>query len=156
MRCEIITIGDELINGRVMNLNGWYASGKLTALGFGVGEITSVGDNPVDIAQALTRALDRSDFLIVTGGLGPTEDDITTRTVADLFERPLTVHNGVLKAIERFLEKRGLPWNTEYEKLALLPEGAIHDGPPLSDVWIFRHGAGAPLILPAGSTGTDA
>ena len=124
MRCEIITIGDELINGRVMNLNGWYASGKLTALGFGVGEITSVGDNPVDIARALTRGLGRSDFLIVTGGLGPTEDDITTRTVADLFERPLTVHNGVLKAIERFLEKRGLPWNPEYEKLALLPEGA--------------------------------
>lgn len=124
MRGEIITIGDELLSGRVMNLNGCYASSRLSAMGFEVGSIAAVGDDPIDIANVLKRAMARSDFVIVTGGLGTTEDDITTKTVSEVLKRPLILNQVILDNIKLFLEKRNLPWNDTLEKLALLPEGA--------------------------------
>ncbi|MBF0475554.1 MAG: competence protein, partial [Deltaproteobacteria bacterium] len=81
MRGEILTIGDELISGRVLNLNGWYAAGRLTALGLSITNITTLGDDPAAISAALFVALGRSDFIIVSGGLGTTKDDITGEVV---------------------------------------------------------------------------
>jgi nicotinamide-nucleotide amidase len=124
MRGEIITIGEELLCGRVMNLNAWYASCRLSAMGFHVTAIATVGDRAADVRRAVEEALDRSDFVIVTGGLGATEDDITTKTVAELFDRPLTLDRCLLNHIKQEVQRQDLPWNDDLEKLAWLPEGA--------------------------------
>jgi nicotinamide-nucleotide amidase len=74
---EIITIGDELISGRVCDTNAFFLSARISSFGMKISAISSVGDNPEQIAEVLKRALGRSDFVIVSGGLGPTDDDIT-------------------------------------------------------------------------------
>ncbi|GAH55905.1 unnamed protein product, partial [marine sediment metagenome] len=74
---EIIVIGNELVSGKTRDLNGWYASGCLLSCGLEVNEITTVGDNYDTLSAVLRRAVKRSHFIIVTGGLGPTEDDLT-------------------------------------------------------------------------------
>ena len=71
---EIITIGDELISGRVVDLNAWYAAGRLTATGLRVIRVTTVGDDQESISKALQKALGESQFVIITGGLGSTSD----------------------------------------------------------------------------------
>jgi nicotinamide-nucleotide amidase len=107
-----------------MNLNAWYASCRLSAMGFHIIAIATVGDSAMDVRRVIETALDRSDFLIVTGGLGTTDDDITTKTVAELFDRPLTLDLCLLEHIKQEVQRRNLPWNEALEKLALLPEGA--------------------------------
>jgi nicotinamide-nucleotide amidase len=124
MRGEIITIGEELLCGRVLNLNAWYASCRLSAMGFHVTAIATVGDRAEDVRRVVELALDRSDFLIVTGGLGTTDDDITTKTVAELFGRPLTLDRFLLDHIRQEVQKQDLLWNDDLEKLAWLPKGA--------------------------------
>src|SRR4030042_3695731 len=86
---EIITIGDELISGRVVDLNAWYAAGKLTASGLVVSKVTTVGDDFESVSKALMEAIRHADFVIVTGGLGSTEDDQTNQIVASTLKRPL-------------------------------------------------------------------
>ncbi|GAG52640.1 unnamed protein product, partial [marine sediment metagenome] len=84
---EIITIGNELISGRILDLNAWYAAGRLTASGLRVIRITSVGDDVERASQALREAVEESLFVIVTGGLGSTEDDMTSEIVAEALKR---------------------------------------------------------------------
>ncbi|MDY6852818.1 MAG: molybdopterin-binding protein, partial [Thermodesulfobacteriota bacterium] len=110
MRGEIITIGDELISGRVCDQNAHFLSGRLTSFGLEVTAISSVGDDPDHIRDVLTRASARSEFVIVCGGLGPTEDDITTQVAADFFKRPLILDQPYLDFLRHSVESRGLPW----------------------------------------------
>ena len=124
MRGEIITIGDELISGRVCDLNSFFLSGRISSYGLVIESISSVGDDETRIIEVLTRAVDRSDFVLVSGGLGPTEDDLTTKVAADFFGRPLVLDAGFLHSIRKSLEKRGGRWVESYRKLAYLPEGA--------------------------------
>ena len=86
---EIITIGNELASGRTLDLNSWYAAGRLTASGLRVTRITSVGDDHKMVSAALKRAIEASRFVIITGGLGSTDDDITNEIVAEALNRPL-------------------------------------------------------------------
>jgi len=124
MRGEIITIGDELITGRVADQNAHYLSSRLTSLGLEVTGISTVGDVPADIIEVLDRALGRSDFIIISGGLGPTEDDITTEVAAEFLKCPLVLNTWLLEYLKESLSQRGLPWVDAYEKLAYIPEGA--------------------------------
>jgi len=124
MKTEIIVIGNELISGKTRDLNGWYASGRLLSNGIEVSEIRTVGDNYKSLSSVLKAATERSDFIIVSGGLGPTEDDLTTETASKTFGRPLTLHNDILDNIREFTRKSGLNPSPSLEKLAWLPEGA--------------------------------
>jgi len=124
MKTEIIVVGNELISGKTRDLNGWYASGRLLSNGIEVSEIRTVGDNYKSLFPVLKAATERSDFIIVTGGLGPTEDDLTTETVSKTFDRPLILYNDILGKIREFTRKSGLDASPSLEKLAWLPEGA--------------------------------
>ena len=124
MLTEIIIIGNELISGKTRDLNGWYASGCLLSYGLEVSEIRTVGDNCDAISSVLKAAVNRSHFIIVTGGLGPTDDDRTTETVSRTLKRPLLLDRRLLDDIRNNTKKLGLPWSPSLEKLAWLPRGA--------------------------------
>ncbi len=124
LRCEIITIGNELISGRTLDLNAWYAADKLTASGLQVTRITSVGDNCELVSQALENALKMSEFIIVTGGLGSTDDDLTNEIVATVLNRPLCLDREMLELIRRHASMQGVAMSPFLEKMAWLPEGS--------------------------------
>ncbi len=124
MRGEIITIGDELITGRVCDLNAHFLSGRLSSFGIKITAISSVGDDPEAISGVLARAVERSQFVIACGGLGPTEDDITVRVAADFAGLPLVLDEEYLASIRNSLRTRGVPWAESFRKMAFLPEGA--------------------------------
>jgi len=124
MLTEIIIIGNELVSGRTRDLNGWYASGCLLSCGLEVSGITTVGDNYDTLSSVLRAAVKRSHFIIVTGGLGPTEDDLTTKIVSRAFDRPLFLDQAVLNHVKENTEKLGLSWSPSLENLAWLPGGA--------------------------------
>jgi nicotinamide-nucleotide amidase len=121
---EIITIGNELASGRTLDLNSWYAAGRLTASGLRVNRITSVGDDYKMVSAALTKALELSHFIIVTGGLGATDDDITNEIVAKALNRPLCLDKEMFDQIESHLKARGLEMTASHEKMAWMPEGS--------------------------------
>ncbi len=124
MKAEIIIIGDEIVSGGKRDLNGWYASNRLISCGIGVRNITVVGDNYESVLNALSQAVKRSDFIIVTGGLGPTEDDLTTEAASRALKRPLFLDRNVLDRLKKKMDKSGIVSSDSLEKLAWLPEGA--------------------------------
>lgn len=129
MRGEIIAIGDELTSGRILNMTSHFAAHHLFAVGHEIVAMATIGDTPELIGSALIKALEQADFVIVTGGLGPTSDDLTNEAVASALNRPATLHPEVLLQVEAYLadstvkdqlERRGV----SLEKLAWLPAGA--------------------------------
>jgi len=121
---EIITIGNELISGRILDLNAWYAAGRLTASGLRVTRITTVGDDPKRLSEALKSSLDESRFVIVTGGLGSTEDDMTNEIVASALNRPLCRDEEMFRQIESYVSTRDIKMTPSLEKMAWMPEGS--------------------------------
>jgi competence/damage-inducible protein CinA-like protein len=121
---EIITIGDELISGRVVDLNAWYAAGRLTATGLRVTRVTTVGDDQESISKALQKALDDAQFVIITGGLGSTDDDITNEIAASALNRPLCLDEEMYEQIKDYVALRGLKMSRAFEKMAWMPEDA--------------------------------
>jgi len=85
MKCEIISVGTELLVGDTLNTNVQYLSRELSLLGIRVLYHTTVGDNPKRLEDVMKIALERSDLIITTGGLGPTQDDLTKEVIANLF-----------------------------------------------------------------------
>jgi nicotinamide-nucleotide amidase len=121
---EIITIGNELSSGRTLDLNSWYAAGRLTASGLRVTRITSVGDDHRMVSDALKRAVGASRFVIVTGGLGSTDDDITNEIVAQALNRPLCLDQQMLEQIKDHARVRKIKITSSLEKMAWMPEGS--------------------------------
>jgi nicotinamide-nucleotide amidase len=121
---EIITIGNELSSGRTLDLNSWYAAGRLTASGLKVTRITSVGDDHKMVSDALKRAVEASRFVIVTGGLGSTDDDITNEIVAQALNRPLCLDQQMLEQIKDHAKVRKIKVTSSLEKMAWMPEGS--------------------------------
>jgi len=121
---EIITIGNELASGRTLDLNSWYAAGRLTASGLRVTRITSVGDDHKMVADTLKRALEASRFVIITGGLGSTDDDITNEVVAKALNRPLCLDQQMFEQIKGHAEVRKIQLTRAFEKMAWMPEGS--------------------------------
>ncbi len=122
MQGEIITIGTELISGRTVDLNAWYAAGRLTASGLRVTRVTTVGDDPESVAKALKEAMKDADFIIVTGGLGSTEDDMTNEIAANALKRPLCLDKEMLDQIKSYVVARGMEMSASYEKMAWMPK----------------------------------
>lgn len=124
MRIELITTGNELLLGFTINRHLDYFGRQLTTLGLRLARHTTVGDDRSELAAAIREALDRSDFLLVTGGLGPTSDDCTREVVAELLGRPLQRDESVAAAIAERFRQRGLPMPAQALVQALVPAGA--------------------------------
>ena len=124
MQGEIITIGNELTSGRTLNLNAWYAAGRLTASGLRVSRITSVGDDFKMVSDSLKKAVKTSRFVIATGGLGSTEDVITNEIVAKALKRPLCIDRQMFEQIKCHAEARDMEITPSLEKMAWMPEGS--------------------------------
>ncbi|MDQ7819567.1 MAG: competence/damage-inducible protein A [Armatimonadota bacterium] len=124
MRAEIISVGTELLLGQIVDTNAAYLGQRLAEVGVDVHCRQTVGDNPARIREALRLALSRADLVVMTGGLGPTEDDLTVEAVAAALGRELVRDPEVAEHIRRFFASRGrTPPETVY-KQALVPRGA--------------------------------
>lgn len=121
MQGEIITVGNELISGRVLDLNAWYAAGRLTASGLRVTRVTTVGDDTEKLSTAIKEAVAQSHFVVITGGLGSTEDDLTNEIVAQALNRPLCLDEQMFEQIKNFVDDRGLEMSPSLEKMAWMP-----------------------------------
>lgn len=105
MRAEIITIGDEILIGQVVDTNSTFIASELTKIGVSVHQITSIQDEREQIFQTLEAAQKRSDLVIITGGLGPTKDDITKEVIAAYFQDTLVEDRSVVENIEALFKK---------------------------------------------------
>jgi nicotinamide-nucleotide amidase len=124
MRAEIITVGTELLSGGVLDTNSLYLSEELMLIGLETAFKTAVGDDEKDMEEALRRAFGRVEAVIVTGGIGPTEDDITRKVIAKIIKKRLVLNEDALKAIHARLAGRGTGFAMSNDRQALVPLGA--------------------------------
>jgi nicotinamide-nucleotide amidase len=122
VNAEIITIGDEILIGQVIDTNSAWIAQQLNLIGINVGQISSISDNKQHIINSLDIASLRADLIIVTGGLGPTKDDITKQTIAEYFHGRLIRNEQVFEHIILWLEARNGKMNELNEKQAEVPE----------------------------------
>ncbi|MCI9142238.1 MAG: competence/damage-inducible protein A [Lachnospiraceae bacterium] len=125
MKVELICVGTELLLGSIVNTNAAYLSEKCAGLGLSCYFQTVVGDNEERLTQVLETALGRSDIVILSGGLGPTEDDLTKETAAKVCGKALQLHEPSKEAIRRYFAERGMEPTDNNWKQAMLPEGCI-------------------------------
>ena len=123
MQAEIITIGDELLIGQVVDTNSAWLGSTLGDDGIKVIQITSVQDNAAQIVQAVNDALSRADIVLMTGGLGPTKDDITKKTLAEMFGMKLVRNEQVYEIVGKQLALRGIAFTELNQGQALVPDG---------------------------------
>ncbi|MDZ7617995.1 MAG: competence/damage-inducible protein A [Patescibacteria group bacterium] len=124
MQAEIVSIGDEITSGRLLDTNSQWLSRRLADLGIRVLFHTSVGDNLEACAAVFRHAIARADLVIVTGGLGPTADDLTREALAEATGRALVLNEGALEHVRRLFARRNRPMPASNEKQALFPEGS--------------------------------
>jgi nicotinamide-nucleotide amidase len=122
MKASIITIGDELLIGQTIDTNSAWMGSELSKSGFDVYRITSVHDMREDILYALNEAAGKTDVVLITGGLGPTSDDITKQTLCEFFNTHLIINNEVLTMIEEMMVRRNFPMNEKNRQQAEVPE----------------------------------
>lgn len=125
VRIEILTIGDELVEGRLVDSNSALMAERLGEAGLSVSRTTSVGDDLTAIVGALREAASRADALLVSGGLGPTTDDLTAAAAAQAFGSPIERRAEALEHTRCFFASRGRPMPVSNEKQADLPAGAV-------------------------------
>lgn len=123
MQAEIITIGDELLIGQVVDTNSAWLGSTLGDDGIKVIQITSVQDHAAQIVQAVNDALSRADIVLMTGGLGPTKDDITKKTLAEMFGMKLVRNEQVYDMVGKQLALRGIAFTELNQGQALVPDG---------------------------------
>jgi len=123
MRAHLLTIGDELLIGQTTNTNAAWLGDRLSQLGVEVERAVTVGDDPDRMRQELDRAARRASLVLITGGLGPTHDDVTREVVSDYFDAPLRTDEAILERIRQYYESRGRQMPSAGPKLAQVPEG---------------------------------
>lgn len=121
---EIIAVGSELLTPFRIDTNSLFLTGQLNELGVAVRGKAIVGDDRNDLAVGLRSALSRVDLVVMTGGLGPTDDDLTRDVVAEVFDAPLTEHAGLVADIEARFARRGVRMPSINRRQARVPEGA--------------------------------
>jgi nicotinamide-nucleotide amidase len=124
MRAEILTIGDELLRGEIVDTNTTFLAERLLRLDVETRFHTTVLDDRADITDAFRRAVGRADVVLVSGGLGPTRDDLTIEVLAESFGRKLVLHEPSLVALRAFFARFGREMAAINEKQAWFPEGA--------------------------------
>ena len=125
MIAEIVTIGTELLLGQIVDTNAAYIADQLYRIGVGVVYKSTVGDHPDRMREVLKRALDRADVVITSGGIGPTEDDLTREIAAEVTGRQLVFHEHLFVQIQQIFRKRSLTFSENNRRQAYIPEGAI-------------------------------
>jgi nicotinamide-nucleotide amidase len=121
---EIITIGDELLIGQVINTNQAYIAEQLNLIGVRVAAMTTVGDTMGEILAAFAEAWRRREVVVVTGGLGPTHDDITKKALCRFFDTELVTNDGLRGHIEALLQRRNIAWNPAADEQTRVPKSA--------------------------------
>lgn len=124
MQAEIISIGDELLLGQTINTNAAWMGQQLYAVGIEIHQVTTITDKREHILRELKAATERVDLVFITGGLGPTQDDITKETLCDFFNTKLVMNEEVLHRIRAYFKSRNLQVLPENEQQAELPEDA--------------------------------
>jgi nicotinamide-nucleotide amidase len=124
MTVALLSIGTELLCGEVVDVNGPWLAAELTEMGFTVGALEVVSDEPAAIAAAARRLLEQHSIVLSTGGLGPTPEDRTAQALADLVGAPLRLDEDALAAIRRRLVDRGKELREGHHKQAMVPEGS--------------------------------
>ncbi len=120
-RCQIITIGDELLIGQTIDTNSAFIAQELNKIGVTVTRRVAIGDNKPDMQQSLDEALNENDIIIMTGGLGPTADDITKPFLCEYFNGQLVLNQEVLEHVNEFFKKRNRPMLERNRQQAFVP-----------------------------------
>lgn len=123
MKAGIISIGDELLIGQVVNTNAAFIAARLNTVGISVEQTVVIGDNEAQILETFRNFFDRYDITLVTGGLGPTHDDITRKALCTFFNTDLVQDETTLANIKDIMAKRNIPWNPAAEDQAMVPRG---------------------------------
>jgi nicotinamide-nucleotide amidase len=150
IQAEIITIGDEILIGQIVDTNSAWMAAELNLLGIGIYRIQSISDKKEDITEVVRSAMNRSKVVIITGGLGPTKDDITKQTLCELFNSRLVFNKDVYQDVEQLFRQRGREVTELNRRQAEVPEDCIvlrnaHGTAP--GMW-FSHSSGAVISLP--------
>lgn len=124
MQAEIITIGDEILIGQIVDTNSAWMAKELNQIGIHVSKISSISDGGSDIVESLKQSLERVSLVLITGGLGPTNDDITKKTLSDFFGMQLVQDDLLYAKIMERLALRGIPMNRFNQEQALIPDRA--------------------------------
>jgi nicotinamide-nucleotide amidase len=122
MKAEIITIGDELLIGQTIDTNSAWMGAELSLAGFNIIRKVAIHDRKSDILRALSDSAGKSNVVLITGGLGPTSDDITKQTLCEFFNTKLVMNNEVLTMVENMMKRRNFPMNENNRKQAEVPE----------------------------------
>src|SRR5690606_1928163 len=144
MRAEILTIGDEILIGQIVNTNSVWIAQQLNLIGIKVVHMATVADEENAMVKAVDDAGKRADFVFITGGLGPTKDDVTKKVFAKYISKNLVVHEGTLKEIVDYFVSRGRAVNDMNRSQALVAEDSV----------VFRnaHGTAPGMWLKKNST----
>jgi len=134
----ILSTGDELTTGKVVDTNSAFLADRLFSAGVKVGAVLKVGDDPEKLLWALGQARERGNLIIGTGGLGPTAGDLTTEAVAKFLGRKLIRNDPVANSLKTRFETRGIPWTPNNLKQALFPEGSTIVPNPVGTAPGFR------------------
>jgi len=125
MNAEIVAIGSELLFGQIVDTNSSYIAQSLSENGIELIRTSTVGDDLTRIVEALREAMNRSSIVITTGGLGPTEDDLTRESVAQVTGRPLVFQSHLMEQIEVIFKKRGFRMVDNNRRQAFIPQGSV-------------------------------
>jgi nicotinamide-nucleotide amidase len=147
---EIITIGDEILIGQTLDTNSAWLGERLNAYGYNVVQVSTIQDKPAHIVRSLDLAKQRADLIIMTGGLGPTKDDRTKKTLAEYFNSELVISNSVLTHIRKLLGSRKVSMNQLNKDQALIPEGCqiLNNSEGTAPGMLFRDGKTTVVSLP--------
>lgn len=126
VKAEVITIGDEILFGQITDTNTQWISTELTNIGIRTIRKSSVGDNEDSILEILAEAEKRADVILITGGLGPTKDDITKTTLCKYFDTELYINEEALALVTSFFVKRGRPMTELNRQQAALPKNSTY------------------------------
>jgi len=143
MKTQIITIGDEILIGQTLNTNAAYIGEKLLSLNINVNRATIIGDTKEDILSEFAEAFNKNDLVIVTGGLGPTHDDLTLSCIVEFFNTRLVKNEEVYNDIKTLFEKRGRVMTPTNEAQSLVPEIATpirNSKGTAPGIWIEKDG----------------
>ncbi|MEM1137910.1 MAG: competence/damage-inducible protein A [Bacteroidota bacterium] len=139
---EIITIGDEILYGQITDTNSQWIGKELSKIGIKIIRKTSVGDYKEEIVSALNQALERATIILMTGGLGPTKDDITKKTIAEYVGASLVLDEGVLENIKNIFKSRNRKMNDLNKSQAYIPENSTalkNSSGTAPGMWIDYH-----------------
>jgi len=138
-----MTIGDELLIGQVIDTNSAWMGKELNARGFDVKEIVSVSDQKTPIIETLERLLSKNNIVLITGGLGPTKDDITKKTLAAYYDCSLVENTDILNHLKKFYEARNRPMSDTAYEMSLVPEACevfINQKGTAASMWFEKDG----------------